>query len=62
MTQRTNDPTALLEDSPADQWVADALPGCSRRTLPLGEDEEGPFAATLVRFEEHPSRTPLKQG
>lgn len=54
MTQRTKDPTALLEDSPADQWVADVLPGCSRRTLPLGDDEEGPFCATLVRFEEHP--------
>ena len=40
----------LLEDSPAGQWVADLLPGCSRMTLPLGQDFEGPVSATLVRL------------
>lgn len=54
MTHPPSDHTALLEDSPAGEWVPDPLPGCSRRTLPLGEDEEGPFCATLVRFEDHP--------
>lgn len=41
----------LLEESPAGQWVPDVLPGCVRRTLPLGEDEEGPISATLVRHD-----------
>ncbi|GAA1804109.1 alpha/beta hydrolase [Nesterenkonia flava] len=49
----------LLEDAPANQWVEDYLPGCSRRTLPLGEDFEGPVSATLVRLEsEGPSGKP----
>lgn len=56
MTQQQTDPEALLEDSPAGSWVPDPLPECSRMTLPLGEDEEGPFAATLVRFEGMPQQ------
>lgn len=39
----------LLEDAPPDTWVPDVLPGFSRRTLPLAEDDEGPVSATLVR-------------
>lgn len=42
---------ALLEDSPPGRWVPDELNGCSRMTLPLGEDEEGPVSATLVRYD-----------
>lgn len=42
---------ALLQDSPPGQWVPDLLDGCSRMTLPLGEDEEGPISATLVRYD-----------
>ncbi|MDR8018657.1 alpha/beta hydrolase [Nesterenkonia aerolata] len=45
----------LLEDSAVGQWVPDILPGCSRRTLPLGRDEEGPVSATLVRLDDVPS-------
>lgn len=41
----------LLEDTPPDTWVPDVLPGFSRRTLPLGEDTEGPVSATLVRYD-----------
>src|SRR5699024_12406640 len=41
----------LLEDSPPGQWVPDVFAGFSRRTLPLGEDNEGPVAATLVRHD-----------
>lgn len=44
----------LLEDSPPGQWVADYLPGCSRMTLPLGEDFEGAVSATLVRLDQEP--------
>ncbi|WP_261622962.1 alpha/beta hydrolase [Nesterenkonia marinintestina] len=43
--------TQLWEDSPAGEWVTDLLPGCSRMTLPLGEDDEGPVSATLVRLD-----------
>lgn len=39
----------LLEDTPAGEWVPDVLDGFSRRTIPLGEDSEGPISATLVR-------------
>lgn len=42
----------LLEDAPPGTWVPDILPGFSRRTLPLGEDAEGPLSATLVRYNE----------
>ncbi|HIY85997.1 MAG TPA: alpha/beta hydrolase [Candidatus Yaniella excrementavium] len=41
----------LLEDTPPETWVPDVLPGFSRRTLPLGEDSEGPVSATLVRYD-----------
>lgn len=41
----------LLEDSPEGEWTGDPLQGCSRRTLPLGEDDEGPVSATLVRYD-----------
>lgn len=41
----------LLEDTPPQTWVPDVLSGFSRRTLPLGEDDEGPLSATLVRYE-----------
>lgn len=41
----------LLEDAPPGEWVPDVLDGFSRRTLPLGEDHEGPVSATLVRHE-----------
>jgi len=41
----------LLEDSPPQTWVPDVLSGFSRRTLPLGEDDEGHISATLVRHE-----------
>lgn len=44
---------ALLQDSPPGRWVPDPLEGCSRMTLPLGEDEEGPVSATLVRYDGH---------
>ncbi|GAA3056628.1 MULTISPECIES: alpha/beta hydrolase [Actinomycetes] len=43
-----------MEDAPAGDWVPDILPGCVRRTLPLGEDEEGPLSATLVRYDGTP--------
>lgn len=46
----------LLEDSPAGEWVPDPLPGCSRMTLPLGEDFEGTVSATLVRLDAEPAR------
>lgn len=46
----------LLEDSPAGVWVPDCLPGCSRRTIPLGEDFEGSVSATLVRCDQQPAR------
>lgn len=41
----------LLDDTPPGTWIPDVLEGFSRRTLPLGEDEEGPLSATLVRYE-----------
>src|SRR5690625_6251434 len=41
----------LLEDSPPGQWVPDVLDGFSRRTIQLGEDDEGPVSATLVRHD-----------
>ncbi|RJN31488.1 alpha/beta hydrolase [Nesterenkonia natronophila] len=44
----------LLTDSPPEEWVADYLPHCSRMTLPLGEDFEGPVSATLVRCDQDP--------
>lgn len=44
----------LLSDSPANEWVEDYLTGCSRMTLPLGEDFEGTVSATLVRCDEDP--------
>lgn len=44
----------LLTDSAPNEWVEDYLPGCSRMTLPLGEDFEGTVSATLVRCEEEP--------
>lgn len=47
----TSSGVELLEDSPAGAWVPDVLPGCSRRTLPLGEDDEGPVSAALVRLD-----------
>ncbi|MGO1523176.1 MAG: alpha/beta hydrolase [Nesterenkonia sp.] len=47
--------TGHLEDSPPGVWVQDYLPGCSRMTLPLGEDFEGPVSATLVRLDREPS-------
>lgn len=43
--------TELLTDSPAGQWVPDVLQNCLRRTIPLGEDAEGPVSATLVRYQ-----------
>lgn len=52
MSHQLTDIDALLEDSPEGEWVPDYLPGCSRLTLPLGEDEEGPYSATLVRFDD----------
>ncbi len=58
MTDQQTDPAALLEDSPPGQWVPDLLPGCSRLTLPLGEDEEGHYSATLVRFQEEETLPP----
>lgn len=54
MTVPTEFTDRLLEDSPPGVWVDDLLPGCSRMTLPLGEDFEGPVSATLVRIEELP--------
>lgn len=44
----------LLSDSPPEEWVDDYLAGCSRMTLPLGEDFEGTISATLVRCDEEP--------
>lgn len=41
----------LLDDAPQGTWVPDVLKGFSRRTLPLGEDSEGPVSATLVRYD-----------
>lgn len=41
----------LLEDSPPGVWVPDILPGFERLTIPLGEDDEGPVVATLVRMD-----------
>ena len=41
----------FLEDTPAGQWVPDVLDGFSRRTIRLGEDDEGPLSATLVRYD-----------
>ena len=45
----------FLEDSPARMWVADYLPGCSRQSLPLEADDEGPLSATLVRLDQQPA-------
>src|SRR5690625_1078797 len=42
----------LLESTPPGKWVPDVFAGFSRRTLPLGEDNEGPITATLVRHDE----------
>lgn len=60
---RTELSQELLEDSPPGEWVADYLPGCSRMTLPLGEDFEGSLSATLVRLdrraEEASAETPV---
>lgn len=50
-------PIDLLQDSPEGQWVEDYLPGCSRLTLPLGEDFEGSVSATLVRWDGDPGTT-----
>lgn len=41
----------FLEDTPVGQWVPDILDGFSRRTIRLGEDDEGPLSATLVRYD-----------
>jgi alpha-beta hydrolase superfamily lysophospholipase len=41
----------LLEDTPQGEWLPDVLEGFSRRTIPLGEDDEGPLSATLVRHD-----------
>lgn len=41
----------FLEDTPTGQWVPDILEGFSRRTILLGEDDEGPLSATLVRHD-----------
>lgn len=41
----------LLEDTPSGEWVPDVLNGFSRRTIPLGQDDEGPVSATLVRHD-----------
>lgn len=49
----------LLEDSAPDEWVEDYLPGCSRMTLPLGEDFEGTVCATLVRDAREPAGSGL---
>ena len=50
--------TEHMEDSPTGEWVEDYLPGCSRMTLPLGEDFEGPVSATLVRLDSAPAAPP----
>ncbi|NLS10111.1 alpha/beta hydrolase [Nesterenkonia sp. MY13] len=52
--QVAQDAAALLTDSEPDTWVEDYLTGCSRMTLPLGEDFEGTVSATLVRCERLP--------
>lgn len=57
MTASTGVTDALLEDSAPGEWVEDYLADCSRMTLPLGEDFEGPVCATLVRFEHLPDTT-----
>src|SRR5690625_350089 len=41
----------FLEDTPVGQWVPDILDGFSRHTIRLGEDDEGPLSATLVRYD-----------
>lgn len=41
----------LLDDTPSGQWQPDVLAGFSRRSIPLGEDAEGPLSATLVRHD-----------
>lgn len=41
----------LLSDSPPGEWVPDVIPGFERLTIPLGEDDEGPVVATLVRMD-----------
>lgn len=53
--------TEHMKDSAPGQWVQDYLPGCSRMTLPLGEDFEGPVSATLVRLDQQPSARPDDQ-
>lgn len=40
-----------LDDPPEGEWVEDMLPECSRRSIPLSADEEGPLSATLVRYD-----------
>ncbi|GFZ89179.1 alpha/beta hydrolase [Nesterenkonia alkaliphila] len=51
--------TELLEDSAPGEWVPDYLDGCSRMTLPLEEDFEGPLCATLVRLDQKPAAQQL---
>lgn len=48
---------------PADRWAPDVLgTGFEARTLPLGHDDEGDVAATLVRFVPRPDPLSLLPG
>lgn len=62
-SQNASDAAAQhLSDTPAGDWVPDVLRGFSRMTLPLGEDEEGPVSATIVRHDAPgtaPHRAPI---